>query len=151
MSEKKYILALLLCSIVILTGCKQKNPESRSATDANEFKSEVSKAIKSGGDYFNTQKEAAVKKAQETYTTVEKESQQLISDIKASGKEAWQDLSSDLDQKLTVTNQRLTELKAAGEKDLQKATDAFNSAIEKLKESYQKAKTEFQKTNQKTN
>ena len=151
MSEKKIILILLLCSIVILTGCKQKNSESRSAADVNEFKSDVSKAIKSGSDYFSIQKEAAVKKAQETYASVEKESQQLISDIKASGKDTWQDLSSDLDQKLKVTNQRLTELKAAGEKDLQKATDAFNDAIKKLKESYQKAKAEFQETNQKTN
>jgi histidinol dehydrogenase len=50
MYEKKFIPVLLLCSIVIFTGCKQENPGSSSATDANEFKSEVSKAIKSGGD-----------------------------------------------------------------------------------------------------
>jgi histidinol dehydrogenase len=145
MSGKEFILILLLCGIVIFAGCK-KSPGSSTPNDMNELKKEVSKTIQTGSNYFNTQKEAAVKKAQETYTTLANESQQLISNIKASGKETWQDLSSDLDQKLKTANQRLTELKAAGEKDLQKTTDAFNDAIDKLKESYQKAKTEFQKT-----
>ena len=146
MSGKEFILILLLCGIVIFAGCKQKTPGSSTPNDMNELKKEVSKTIQTGSNYFNTQKEDAVKKAQETYTTLANESQQLISNIKASGKETWQDLSSDLDQKMKTANQRLTELKAAGEKDLQKTTDAFNDAIDKLKESYQKTKTEFQKT-----
>jgi len=140
------ILLLILSFVILPLGCKKQDSGTSSSADANQVKEEISEAAEATGTYLNEQKEAILKKANTTYDQLKNDTQQLMADMKEAGKENWQKLSSNLDSKLNATQQKLAELKEAGDENLQKTNNAFNTAIEELKDAYQKAKAEYQKT-----
>ena len=136
---------LILCCLLWISGCKKESPESTSDVSAEQVKNKTMDAVEAGGAYLNQQKEIILNKASETYSQLEKETQQLISKLNTSGKAAWQNVSEDLGKKLNLSKEKLDALKQAGKEDLQKTQDAFNDAAEQLRKAYEKAKAEFQK------
>ena len=136
---------LIACCLLWIPGCKKENTESSSNVSAEQVKDKAMEAVEAGGAYLNQQKEMIFNKASETYSQLEKETQQLISQLNASGKEVWQNVSDDLGKKLNLSKEKLDTLKQAGKEDLQKTQDAFNDAAEQLRKAYEKAKAEFQK------
>ena len=144
-------LILILCLLVLSFGCKKEDSETAGSADANQVKEEVTEALEVTGAYLDKEKDAIMAKANDTYDQLKNDTQQLISDIKESGKANWQELSSGLDKKLASAQQKLSELKEAGKENLQKSSDAFNTAVDELKDAYQKTKAEFEKSEQNTN
>jgi len=142
----KYI--IIAGGIFMMTGCKDKNADSN-APEPNEVIKDASEAIETSTNYLDAQSKAAIEAASKTYTDLESNIQGLISEIKNSGKETTQDMSKELDSKLSTAKEKLKNLQEAGEENYQKAADVFNVAIEELKDTYEKTKDEFQKNNQK--
>jgi hypothetical protein len=142
------LLIPILCFAVLHSGCKKEGSAgSTSETpDANQVKQQLSQAADTTGAYLNNQKEAILEKANTTYGQLKTDTQQLITNMKTSGQENWEKVSSELDSKLDIAQQKFNDLKEAGDDTLQKTNSAFNAAIEDLKDAYQKAKVEFQKS-----
>ena len=88
-----------------------------------------------------------MKKANEAYSELEKDTKQLLSDIKDTGKASWQALTDNLNNKLDATKAKYNDLKEAGADNLHATSEAFDVAVEELKDAYKKAKAEFQKEN----
>lgn len=144
MSTKLLLVILSVC-IVITAGCKKKTDQPSSNVSADNVKKEFSEAVDASSDYIQKQKDAIMEKATETYTNLDTQTKQMISDIKDSGKEAWQKTSEELESKLAVAKQKLDELKQSGKENMQDAQDAYNVAIDELKDAYTKTKDEMTK------
>ncbi|MEJ2647797.1 MAG: hypothetical protein P8016_05230, partial [Sedimentisphaerales bacterium] len=136
--------SILLC-IFILPGCKAKP----GGTDANQVKEKVSEAVETTDSYLAEQKDAAIKKSQETYDNVQKETKELITKIRSSSVQGWQEMSSSLEAKMDTAQQKLDELNEAGQDKVQAAESAFDTAIKELKDTYEKTKAAYEKTEQK--
>ena len=143
MYKKIIFMFLILPCITIIPGCKNKSGPA----EANEVKEKVSDAITATDSYLAEQKNVIMKKSQEAYDSAEKETKELISQIKTSSSQNMQKVSSELETKLDTAQQKLQELKEAGQDKLQAAENAFNKAIEELKSTYTKTKDEYEKSN----
>jgi uncharacterized protein YicC (UPF0701 family) len=135
---------------VLLSGCKKQDSEPSGGADANQVKQELTEAAQTAGAYLSKEKDALVEQANETYNQLKSDTEQLIADMKESGKENYRQLSSDLDGKLNAAQKKLGELKEAGSDTLQKSSDAFKTAVSELEDAYQKTKAEFEKSEQQT-
>jgi thiamine biosynthesis lipoprotein ApbE len=143
MLNKANFLYLFLCCMFILAGCKGKKSEN---SDANDVKKEISQAVDATGDYLKKQKEATVESAKKTYDQLAVETKQLISKIKTSGNQGLVKMTSELENKLDVTEKKFQELKESGKDTWQDTQNAFNTAAEELKQAYNKTKAEFEKS-----
>jgi predicted small secreted protein len=147
MLKKLHLLGLVLGCCVLMSGCDNTTPETSDDVDAEQVKTEAAEAAETAGTYFNQQRESLREKANQTYEQLEDDTQYLMTDLKASGKEAWQNTAAELDRRLTDLQQKYNALKDSGGETLQTSRDAFNVAAEELKDAYQKTKAEFQKNN----
>jgi len=149
MKEEKLLIPIL-CFAILIFGCRKEDSgmSGSEKADANQVKEELSEAAEATGAYLSEQKEAILEQANTTYDQLKNDTQQLISDMKESGKENWEKLSSELDTKLANAQQKLSELKESGDETLQKTNNAFNTATEELKDAYKKAKAEYQKSSE---
>lgn len=138
---------MAVCCCVLISGCDNTTPETSEDGDAEQVKREAAEAAETIGTYFNQQKESLMEKTSQTYRQLQDDTQQLMADLKAAGKETWQETSSELDNRLTDLKQKYNAMKDSSGETLQKSKDAFNVAAEELKDAYQKAKAEFQKKN----
>ncbi len=144
MLKKTFRYILIVCTLILIYGCKQKD-QPNETTDVNEVQQDVAEAVETGGSYLQQQKESMMEKVNETYNQLEKDTRQLITDIKDSGNQAWQDMSTQLDEKLNTARQKLTELQEAGKENWQDTKDAFDTAINELQDAYQNVKAEYDK------
>ena len=131
-------------SVISVAGCKKDNSGSSTDTELNQVKKDLSETAADTKDYLAQQKNAFIDKAQESCTQLENETQKLLTDLKTSGKEKWQALSSKLNDKLTVVQEKFKSLKEASAENIEKSKDAFNAAIDDLKQAYEDAKSQFQ-------
>ena len=147
MLKKSRLVVAALCFFVLFAGCKKTDSDKTTDEETKEMKKEMSEAFEATGEYLSEKKKELMKKSSETYDQVKGDTQQLITDIKESGKDKWEDLNAEynLDEKLENARQKLSELKKAGEENLQDTKDAFDTAIDELADAYQKAKAEYQK------
>ncbi len=145
----KIIPVLLAGCILLGWGCKRQSDEPPADANSGSVKTEIKEAVDASGDYLKRQKDAIVEKTSEIYSQLDKDTRQLLTDIKESGRETWQKSSVELDAKLAVAKQKFDELKDAGGDNVQKAQDAFNVAIDELKDAYGKTKAEMTKEDDK--
>lgn len=135
---------ILVLFLVLISGCKSKDSETSEDVDQNQVKKEWKEATEVTKEYFEKQKENIMNEAKLKYAELEKDTKQLISDIKNSGKSNWEKLNQELDYKLKEAQMHLDEIQKAGKESLQKAQEAFDVAAKELKDAYQKTKTEIE-------
>ncbi len=128
----KAVLVLLVGCVLAVWGCKKQSDEPSSNAD-------------DGAGYLERQKDAVVEKTSGIYSQLDTDTRQLLANIKDSGKEVWQKSSVELESKLAIAKQKFGELQDAGGDNVQKAQDAFDVAIEELKDTYSKTKAEITK------
>jgi hypothetical protein len=126
-----------------MAGCKQEQPESSAGSDANHVKEEIAEAANATGAFLSQQSQEFLDGAQETFSQLEQDTQQLAADLKASGKESWDMMRAELAQKQATAQQKLKELKSASQENWEDTKEAFEVAVKELKDAYQKAKAEF--------
>jgi hypothetical protein len=136
---------ILVLFAVFTSGCKKDTSEPSSDVDIDEVQKEAAEAIVTTDNYLEQEKEKIMEKANQNYNQLKEDTQKLLSDIKQSGKDTWQGAQSELDSKLAALNQKFTDLKESGEENMQKSKDAFNVAVDELKDAYEKTKAEFEK------
>lgn len=142
-------LLLLICLLAGIAGCKKENTDSTSNVNAKEVEQKANAAMETAGTYLNQQKDAIMEKANQSFSQMKTDTEQAIKDLNASGQQAWQDMATDLNSKLQAAQEKLYDLKNSD--NVQKAKDAFDTAITELKQAYEKAKAQLQdKTNQAT-
>jgi len=144
---KRYIIRMVALLIVVAiwtpAGCRQEQPESNADTDANQVREEIAEAAEATAAFLSQQSREILDGAEETFSQLEQDTQQLATDLKASGKEGWSTMIADLEQKKTTAQQKLKELKAATRENWEDTQKAFEVAVQELKDAYQKAKAEF--------
>ena len=132
-------------SLLLLDGCKKKETTNTAKTTVTgqQVKDQISQAAETSGDYLAQQKDAAVKKAEQSFSDFKSDTQQLITKLKNQTSEKAHAVGADLQDKLDYTGQELDKLKNAAGDKVQDAQKAFSSAMDKLKEAYENAKKEF--------
>jgi hypothetical protein len=132
-------------SLLLLDGCKKKETTNAEKTDVSgqQVKEKISQAVDTGGDYLAQQKDELVKKAEQTFSNLKSDTQQLLTTLKSETSEKAKAVSADLQDKLDYTDQQLDKLKNAASDKVKDSQKAFDSAIDKLKEAYENAKKEF--------
>lgn len=139
------LLAAFSLSLLLLDGCKKKETTNTGKTDVSgqQVKEKISQAVDTSGDYLAQQKDEAVKKAEQTFSDLKSDTQQLLTTLENETSEKAKAVGADLQDKLDYTDQQLDKLKNAAGDKVKDAQEAFDSAISKLKEAYENAKKEF--------
>jgi len=143
------LLVIFSLSLLMLDGCKKKETTNAEKTDVSgqQVKEKISQAVDTSGDYLAQQKDEAVKKAEQTFSDLKSDTQQLLTNLKNQTSEKAQAVGADLRDKLDYTDQQLDKLKNAAGDKVKDAQNAFDSAMDKLKEAYENAKKEFSESN----
>ena len=140
--EKVLKLLIMVSCIVWVSGCKKENTETASNVNAEQVKEKTAEAVETAGAYMNQQKDALIEKAGQTFSQLQTNTEKLISDLKASGQQAWQDTAAELDSKLKTVQEKFNDLKESD--NFQNAKAAFDAAVDDLKQAYEKAKAQMQ-------
>ena len=71
-------------SLLLLDGCKKKETTNTAKTTVTgqQVKDQISQAAETSGDYLAQQKDAAVKKAEQSFSDFKSDTQQLITKLK---------------------------------------------------------------------
>lgn len=140
---RKVVKVLLMASCIVwVSGCKKENTETASNVTAEQVQKETTEAVEAAGTYMDQQKEALVEKAGQAFSQLQTDTETLISDLKASGQQAWQDLAVELDSKLQAAQEKFNDLKETD--NFQTAKAAFDAAVNELKQAYEKARAQMQ-------
>jgi histidinol dehydrogenase len=126
-----------------MAGCRKDDASTASVPDANEVKEKVAEAADATGAFLTQQSRDFLNGAQETYSQLEGDTQQLLADLKESGKEGWETMSAELEQQRNAAQQKLNELKAASQENWEDTKEAYETAVEELKDTYQKTKAQY--------
>jgi hypothetical protein len=149
MRSGKMLSLLIACSFALLLfqGCKKSEKAGSTGGGMEEqAKQVIPRDVNAGGANLTQQKDAAVKDADQSFSAVKKDTQQLLIDLKKETSERWQAVSADLKDKLDYTGQQLDKLKNTTAEKAKDAEQAFDAAMQKLKEAYDDAKKQFTQT-----
>ena len=143
------LVATFSLGLLLLEGCKKKETANTEETKVSkeQVKDKISQAVDASGDYLVQQKDQVVKKAEQTFSDLKSDTQQLLTNLKNQTSEKAETVGADLQDKLDYTDQQLDKLKNAAGDKVKDAQKAFDSAMEKLKEAYESAKKEFSESN----
>ena len=148
--KKLHLTALSICIFslgFLLSGCKRSNEAgSEGQGAAAKAKEGMKEAAQATGQYVSEQKDKFMKEAKESYASLESQTNQLIADLKSNTSEQWQQMKSDLNEKMQVVKTKLDELGQKSGQAWQDSKGELTEALNNLKEAYNKAKAEFQKT-----
>lgn len=149
----KRVLSIALLSLPLaLAACGDRENSTPStppkSVSADDVQREAKQAVDTASDYAKQQRQEIIAKAEQDLADLNASLEDLKSrarnataETKAQMEDALRDL--DREQAQSRVQQKLAELKAAGADAWQEAKADFETAMEKLRESYAKAKQAF--------
>lgn len=147
----RLIPAALLSLPLVLAACGDREPTAaapRKSVSADDVKQDAKQAVDTAFDYAQMQKREFIAKAERdvqelraSLDDLKKRASTATADTKVKMQDALRNLEREQDQ--LQVQQKLTELKSATGDAWQDAKAGFEEAMEKFRESYEKAKREF--------
>jgi hypothetical protein len=138
MLARKILIGAVCLAVATALG-SEKN--SNGPTTKDQVKKDVTTATQTTGTYLNQQKDAAIAKAKEEYTEMQRKTQTFLSDLKNKSQQKWEQVKPEIQAKLDSVQQHLDKMDKAADKAFDKAQKSFDDAMNDLKKIFEKAKS----------
>jgi ElaB/YqjD/DUF883 family membrane-anchored ribosome-binding protein len=147
--NKSRVMICLVCAGIsfgfLLSGCKKSGqPGSEPNNTGAVAKQKIGQAVEATGQYLAEQKDTFIEQAKKSYSSLESNTDKLMSQMQNETSEDWQKTKAELNEKMQVAKQKLNDLQNQSGEGWEQAKKAFDDALDELKNAYEKAKTKVQ-------